>query len=95
MHIPEILKPKGGRARRFITWLAYGIIGGTCAGILVGLIWVSVEYLLTFGFGSGPAWSWVMYIYSVSVIIFGFGGAVLGTIVGLQLGIWKSKDQGA
>ena len=95
MHLRKVLKPRGGKLRQFLTWFTYGIIGGTFAGILVGLIWVSVDWIITLRSGNRPAWAWVRFIYEVGAIIFGFGGAVLGAIVGSVIGVLESKDEDA
>ena len=93
MHLRKVLKPRGGKFRQFMTCLAYGIIGGTFAGILVGLIWVSVDWMITLRSGSRPALAWVEFIYEVGATMFGFGGAVLGAIVGSAIGISRATNE--
>jgi hypothetical protein len=92
MNLRKSLKPKGGRARRFITWLTYGAIAGALTGMLVGVIWVSVDWIITIRSGSSPALAWVIKIYEIGATVFGLGGLVLGVIVGSVIGILEFKN---
>ena len=87
MNLWKRLEPRGGKPRQFLTWLAYGVIGGTFAGILVGIIWVSVEWINPIRSGNRPTWSWVRVTYEMGAILFGLGGAAFGAIVGSAMGI--------
>jgi hypothetical protein len=86
------LKPKGERMRRFFTWLAYGIIGGAVAGIVVGLVWVSVEWLIDRRAGNHPTTNWVIMIYEIGATFFGVCGAALGAVVGFFIGVMEAKE---
>jgi hypothetical protein len=93
MALLKILKPRGGKLCRFLTWLVYGVVAGTGAGILLGIVWVSVDWIITIRSGSHPAWAWVKYIYVVGATMFGIGGAILGAIFGSLIGILSCIDE--
>ena len=78
--------------RRFVTWLAYGVIGGAVAGSFVGVVWVSVEFLVDRRAGIHPATNWVIMIYEIGATLFALCGAALGAVVGFFIGVMEAKD---
>jgi hypothetical protein len=55
--------------------------------MLIGVLWVSVDWIIEAKSGNRPSSGWVLMIYEIGAMLFGLGGAALGAIVGSGIGI--------
>jgi hypothetical protein len=77
--------------RRILIRIAVGaLIGGAC-GVLVAVIWVSIDWIYTVRSGGSPVLPYVEYIYTITAAYGGIIGAFVGGAIGAAVGATKSK----